>query len=769
MRFKNINKLLSVGILLNSFNLNSFAGVLSKDGRYEYFEGNNITINDVLEEDTVDIEVEGNTLINTLRYNSVNDFTGFAGTLYDDGYMEFETNGTDFKNFFVKKDSIIVKPNTEYTFFVEVAENTLKQVDSNYTYAFIFGASHEIEAPSLWTNFKTFSHNTKPGVYKFTLTTKGSFDGVTVGDRGFVNMGYSGKLKFRYMIIEGNHKDKDIDFFKGMKSVGEVENLSITSQNKNLIPIDDYVNWNSVYKDVSVKKESNGLRLNGVSTRNSGDLNIEFIPQNKEILLSPGKIYRIHFELLEGSVTSSNNQSLLENYAYKYQSPDGTIGWNTVYKVPIIDCRNNTDFAKISWIRLYSYTTESLTFNNALYQIQLEEISEDDMNKEVSFVQHKSNSKEFILSEPLRGLPSGVKDRIVNLNGQWVIERNYVEVTLNGSENWGIPSNAMTMDNLFTFECALFDYLAYGYGDEDCIANNFITNKYNTIYFNQISGIGVKQHQGTVTMVRINIEKNKLDIHSLSGFKTWLSNNNIKLVFRLANPIYEPLNIDSTLNIYKDKTYITSNSAIPVNIKIIIDRTLNRAIEAAELAQINPTIDNISQARYWSNLLSESINKDYLQNTINSINTTSDIGNIEPISVSSNSDIYIKGKNTLSLSLDTNNITFEDFDGTEDVELHKAINLMVSSSLPYDIKSTLATDISNSDKSIILNPMILNIKSSNSNNYKSFTSVGDELVLVSNESSGTNRSHNLDLMLDSGVINEVDVYKATIKFEVIQK
>ena len=137
--------------------------------------------------------------------------------------------------------------------------------------------------------------------------------------------------------------------------------------------------------------------------------------------------------------------------------------------------------------------------------------------------------------------------------------------------------------------------------------------------------------------------------------------------------------------------------------------------------------------------------------------------------MSSNSDVYIKGKNTLSLSLDTNTIVFEDFNGTEDMELLKAVNLTVSSSLPYDIKSTLATDISNPDKSIILNPMILNIKASSTNNYQTFTSTGDEILLISNESSGTNKLHSLDVMLDGGLVNKADVYKTVIKLEVIQK
>ena len=48
-----------------------------------------------------------------------------------------------------------------------------------------------------------------------------------------------------------------------------------------------------------------------------------------------------------------------------------------------------------------------------------------------------------------------------------------------------------------------------------------------------------------------------------------------------------------------------------------INRTINRAIEAIELAKINPTVENLSKARMWTNLVKESLKKDELQKEIN--------------------------------------------------------------------------------------------------------------------------------------------------------
>ena len=75
-------------------------------------------------------------------------------------------------------------------------------------------------------------------------------------------------------------------------------------------------------------------------------------------------------------------------------------------------------------------------------------------------------------------------------------------------------------------------------------------------------------------------------------------------------------------------------------------------------------------------------------------------------------------KNTLSLSLDTNSITFENFSGVEDMEKLSAVNLTVESSLPYEVNASLETEIQNADKTEVVDKSIFGIKSNNDVNYK---------------------------------------------------
>lgn len=135
----------------------------------------------------------------------------------------------------------------------------------------------------------------------------------------------------------------------------------------------------------------------------------------------------------------------------------------------------------------------------------------------------------------------------------------------------------------------------------------------------------------------------------------------------------------------------------------------------------------------------------------------------------SNIDLYIKLENALSISLTTNSITFNNYTGVEDIELNNAVNISISSSLPYQLNAYLATYIENADKSRRIDTNRLNIKESSETNYKEFTSVNNKLILKDICFAGDNTLHNIDLKLKGGDAYPADVYKAVIKFEAEQK
>lgn len=231
-------------------------------------------------------------------------------------------------------------------------------------------------------------------------------------------------------------------------------------------------------------------------------------------------------------------------------------------------------------------------------------------------------------------------------------------------------------------------------------------------------------------------------------FKTLFNNRNklIKntLVFSILGGA--PLLLNS---IYSPGIYAESITAEEIGKQLVFTTENTKSILDKENTQ--KTINNLENNELKSSL----------QEKIDNIKTNS-------LTHSSNIDIYIKPQNILSLSLSTNSVTFEDFTGTEDIVILNAIDLSVDSTLPYDLNSYLESDILSIDGDKSMNKSIFNIKESSTQDYKNFAQINEKVTLLSDCESGFNKSHSIDMKLNSGVI-EAGVYKAVIKLEIEQK
>lgn len=187
---------------------------------------------------------------------------------------------------------------------------------------------------------------------------------------------------------------------------------------------------------------------------------------------------------------------------------------------------------------------------------------------------------------------------------------------------------------------------------------------------------------------------------------------------------------------------------------------------AVEEAESSTTMQTIENARDLVNKLPESNLKEDLQDRLDSMQS---VVPLEKKNFTHSLDLYVKSENILSLSLDTSSITFEDFSGVEDMEKLGAINMTVSSSLPYEVNAYLPMEIQNSGKSKTMDKSILNIKASSEVAYNEFTDLVTPVLLLDNQVAGNDKTHGIDLKLNGGVAHEKDNYKTTIRFEVNQK
>ena len=119
-------------------------------------------------------------------------------------------------------------------------------------------------------------------------------------------------------------------------------------------------------------------------------------------------------------------------------------------------------------------------------------------------------------------------------------------------------------------------------------------------------------------------------------------------------------------------------------------------------------------------------------------------------------------------SLSTNQIMFEDYSSVNDLDMDNALQISVSSSLPYNLNSYLETEIQNNDGSSKINKDLLHIKEDTDNDYKQFLGISQKLILKEDCIAGSNNIHNIDLRLKAST-HDADIYKTVIKFEAEQK
>ena len=698
---------------------------VSADDRYEIFNDNFVTINDNYDIGKKDVEIEGNTLVNVAgkgfkerdKYSQLH-----GGNLDDESYVRFTMDTSD-KRAFRKLEYTPIKPSTIYTIFVEIKENTIQGTGDYLHVLYPISNTPDSAFNDIWG---ISALEATIGIHKRLVTTKSSFDGVTSGIRSYLRHidGGSGYITYRIWLLEGNHIDEDIPYFEDIKSVGEQENnvINIASSNKNLFNTEleygtyHYATGQKIEHKLEMRS-ANSMRVKpnttyNVST-NADTVNVGIYQYDKD------------FNFISSDYHSGNNITFRTNSNCYYLN---------------IRIRNRDLNAKV-------------------------QIEEGDIKTEYTAPLY--DNKNIILKEPLRSLPNGVKDKIVKKNGQWFIERNCAEVILNGSENWLSARDNNTANHnkyVLVLKNPLMKVYSQG-GKLNVISDKFASLNADSCVNKDIPGISSRRGNNEGGII---VSINNTISPDMESFKNWLQSNNLKVVYEMASPIYEPLNISPVLNMYEERTHISNISEIPSNINVVIDRVVNRAIEFSELAKSNPTINNVSMARSWINLIDESLYKDKLQEEVNNITSLDDM-ELERKNMTVNLDLYIKCENVLSMTLNTNSITFEDFSGIEDMIKENAVNISINSSLPYQLNAYLPVEIQNADKTNTMDKSILNIKENSEVDYKEFVNINEKVVLKDNCYAGNDLLHGIDIKLKGGIAHEKDVYKTTIKFEAEQK
>ena len=252
---------------------------------------------------------------------------------------------------------------------------------------------------------------------------------------------------------------------------------------------------------------------------------------------------------------------------------------------------------------LYVTVTSSITFSleNSTRFIRFRTENERDLKpnsvqikygeSSTNYEPHKSDKKEISLNEPLRGLPNGVKDTIEKVNGEWKIVRRCEEMILNGSETWGRSANSDLKELTSHFSATNFKPSS----------STIICDKYKCV---DIPLVDCEEEAVKVSgEFWVNINKSRLSTDTVEGFKEWLSQNNIRVIYKLETPIIEDIS-PVTLQCWKNGT-ISIDEVLPVESTHTV--ALNKS------AQIQKNIEELSILK---NRI-ETLEKQYNNSTLN--------------------------------------------------------------------------------------------------------------------------------------------------------
>ena len=175
---------------------------------------------------------------------------------------------------------------------------------------------------------------------------------------------------------------------------------------------------------------------------------------------------------------------------------------------------------------------------------------------------YQSSTATITLTAPLRGI-GDVRDRIMCRDGVWGVERQFVSLSFNGSENWIASNTGYANKNRFWFG-----------GYENVIRHETNSDVSIKILCDKLPGESSGDTYRCIDGIssnmvgRIMVYLDDFSSGDVSAFKIYLSTHPISAIFELATPAWTPLPSDtqSTLNAlttYAGTTHVTITAGGP--------------------------------------------------------------------------------------------------------------------------------------------------------------------------------------------------------------
>ena len=559
--------------------------------------GTNIDKKDDVENSFTDVEIKGTTLVNIYGkgFSDVANIGNGSGEIVDDGYYKLVANGS-FRNAFLQKGKFPMKPSTVYTVIMFVRKETL--VGSKLFMLSDGTSDSPFQDSSIDLN--------GIGTYTKKVTTLSDFDSTDFCFRGYIlPQATSGELEFKVMLLEGDWTNKPIpQHFEGLKSVGEKEDgnhkISISSVGKNLFEPTVSQKSSSITANTQYSIENNGYSISISSSVNRPTTETASHIHFGEVKLKIGETYVVSADKIIKDTNTAIPQIRIA-YWDKQNNRYATIGYLTNHtSVFTFTVESGKEYVALGLYSHGALLTNGQTVKATYEGVRLYLKS----TSNTSYEPHKSDKKEISLNEPLRGLPNGIKDTIEKINGEWKIVRRCGEIIFDGVTNriTDYHPSWSSGDYHAGYSNALKNIRKKG--DTIGIADKIVVTTVEKI----LAGTNIAQNKGLWLenysyVVYFSIPKNEATGESISAINTWLTNNNVKLIYQLETPTIEDIS-PVTLQCWKNGT-ISIDEVLPVESTHTV--ALNKS------AQIQKNIEELTLLRNRV----ETLEKQYNNSTLN--------------------------------------------------------------------------------------------------------------------------------------------------------
>ncbi|WFB45989.1 BppU family phage baseplate upper protein [Clostridium perfringens] len=495
------------------------------------------TIENTVEGMTADMVIKGRTLNNLLVPKKANLQGGWS--LQDDNVFSVKSDGNGFAD--IRFNDLPIKPNTNYTCYIEILENTL--VGEGVISVFGFNE---------FGNDTSIPYNSKGVIKVKSLSTdkNGFYFGF------YKNSIKAGNLKIKLMLIEGDFINKSINYFEGIKSSGEQEDnkISILSNNKNLTNFENPI--------VDMNGTTHKLLDNGIKVTSSSD--------NHQMWC---------FSMLRVNVKENTDYYC----SFKYKTMEEGVGWITIRTTNDVSIKDfglhegvfNSGHNKEVVVQFYASLGTPIINNTVeYYDFQIEEGTQA-----TQYEPYIEDKKDILIKEPLRSI-GNIQDILYEDNGQVKVARESGQYTFIGDER---ITKENTLINITRF-----------YIDTQCKnkvdTRNIICNNFNSngTWWDR-DEIGMYWDISIQGRLWFHIPKTKFN--DVESFRNFLKANPTTIVYQLATSTVEIVENFENINmkIFGERTYVSFENAIsgtssfkaPVDTTATITRLNkeNRALE----------------------------------------------------------------------------------------------------------------------------------------------------------------------------------------------